>query len=41
MIFKNFEFDNIDIKKFNLFLLYGNNEGFKNEIIEKICHQKI
>jgi len=40
MIFKNFEFDNIDIKKFNLFLFYGDNDGFKNEIIEKVCHQK-
>ncbi len=40
MILKNFEFDNIDIKKFNLFLFYGDNDGFKNEIIEKVCHQK-
>ena len=40
MIIKNFELDKINIKNFNLFLFYGNNEGFKDEIIEKICQQK-
>ena len=40
MIIKNFELDKIDIKNFNLFLFYGDNQGFKDEIVEKICQQK-
>ena len=40
MIIKNFELDKIDIKNFNLFLFYGDNQGFKDEIAEKICQQK-
>ena len=40
MIIKNFELDKINIKNFNLFLLYGDNQGFKDEIVEKICQQK-
>ena len=40
MIIKNFELDKINIKKFNLFLFYGDNQGFKDEIVEKICQQK-
>ena len=35
MIFKNFELGNKNIKEFNFFLLYGKNDGLKNEIIEK------
>jgi DNA polymerase-3 subunit delta len=40
MIIKNFELDKINTKNFNLFLLYGDNQGFKDEIVEKICQQK-
>ena len=35
MIVKSFELNKIDIKKCNFFLLYGENQGYKNEIIEK------
>ena len=35
MIFKNFELGNKNLKEFNFFLLYGKNDGLKNEIIEK------
>ena len=34
MIIKSFELNKIDLKKNNLFLFYGENEGFKNQIIE-------
>ena len=40
MIIKNFELEKINIKNFNLFLFYGDNQGFKDEIVEKICQQK-
>ena len=40
MIIKNFDLDKIDLKNFNLFLFYGDNQGFKDEIVEKICQQK-
>ncbi len=40
MIIKNFELDKINIKNFNLFLFYGDNQGFKDEIVEKVCQQK-
>ena len=36
MIIKNYQLENNNISKYNLFLLYGDNEGFKNEIIKKI-----
>ncbi len=36
MILKNFEINNIDINKFNLILLNGDNEGAKNEAILNI-----
>jgi DNA polymerase-3 subunit delta len=36
MIIKNYQLENNNISKYNFFLLYGDNEGFKNEIIEKI-----
>ena len=39
MIFKNFELGNKNIKEFNFFLLYGKNDGLKNEIIEKYSHK--
>ena len=35
MIIKSFELNKIDIQKYNYFLLYGENQGHKNEIIEK------
>ena len=34
MIYKAFEINKINFKKYNLFLLYGENEGYKNEIIK-------
>ena len=34
MIIKSFELKKIDIKKFNIFLLYGENQGLKRELIE-------
>ena len=36
MIIRNYQLENNNISKYNLFLLYGDNEGFKNEIIKKI-----
>ena len=35
MISKVFEIDKLDLKKVNFFLFYGENQGHKNEIIEK------
>tara|TARA_Y100001970_G_C14230911_1_gene858567 strand:- start:498 stop:1484 length:987 start_codon:yes stop_codon:yes gene_type:complete len=34
MIHKVFEINKINLKKYNLFLFYGENEGYKNEIIK-------
>ena len=34
MIVKSFELKKIDIKKFNIFLLFGENQGLKKELIE-------
>ena len=34
MIFKAFEINKIDITKYNLYLFYGENEGYKNEVIK-------
>ena len=36
MIVKHFQFNNDIFKKNNMFLFYGNNEGLKNELIEKL-----
>jgi len=36
MIIKSFEIDKIDISKSKLFVIYGENEGLKNELILKI-----
>ena len=36
MIVKEFEFNKININKYNLYLLHGKNEGLKKEIISKI-----
>ena len=41
MIIKNFELDKINIKKFNLFLFYGDNQGFKDEIVKKFVNKRI
>ena len=35
MIHKAFEINKIDINKYNLYLFYGENEGYKNEVIKK------
>ena len=35
MIIKSYELNKINNKKYQIFLLYGQNEGFKNEIIKK------
>ena len=40
MIIKNYEINKIDYKKSKLFLLYGDNEGFKNEIIDNIYKKR-
>ncbi len=40
MIVKSFEINKIDINKNNILLLYGDNDGFKDEVIKKICNQK-
>tara|TARA_B100000900_G_scaffold403934_1_gene411633 strand:- start:1423 stop:2409 length:987 start_codon:yes stop_codon:yes gene_type:complete len=40
MIIKNFEINKIGLNKYNLFLLYGDNQGFKDEITKKICDEK-
>ena len=34
MIIKSFEFKKIDIKKYNFYLFYGENEGLKKELID-------
>ena len=34
MIIKAFEIDKINLNKFNLFLFYGENDGYKNEVIK-------
>ena len=36
MILKSFEIDKINISNFKLFIIYGDNEGLKKEIIHKI-----
>ena len=35
MIVKSFEINKINLKSLNFFLLYGENEGFKNQVIKK------
>ena len=34
MIVKSFEFKKIDVKKYNFYLFYGENEGLKKELID-------
>ena len=40
MIIKSFEINKIDLKKSKLFLLYGNNDGLKSEIVSKLIAKK-
>ena len=40
MIIKSFELNKINLKKNNIFLLYGENEGLKNEIIKNYFYNK-
>ena len=40
MIIKSFEINKIDFKKNNFYLLYGENEGFKNEVVSKNFKEK-
>tara|TARA_B100001996_G_C18603605_1_gene570893 strand:- start:5 stop:997 length:993 start_codon:yes stop_codon:yes gene_type:complete len=35
MIYKTFEINKVNLNNYNFYLLYGENEGFKNEIIKK------
>jgi len=41
MIIKSFELDKINVKSSNFYLFYGENEGYKNEVIEKIFNINI
>ena len=41
MIIKSFELDKINVKSNNFYLFYGENEGYKNEAIEKIFNINI
>ena len=41
MIIKSFEIDKINVKSNNFYLFYGENEGYKNECIEKIFNINI
>ena len=41
MIIKSFELNKIDVKSSNFYLFYGENEGYKNETIEKIFNINI
>ena len=40
MIIKSFELNKINLEKANFFLLYGENQGFKNEVIKKEFEKK-
>lgn len=40
MIIKNFELNEVKTSKFNIFLFYGKNEGFQNEIINNYFLKK-
>ena len=40
MIIKSQEINNINLKKYKFFLLYGKNEGLKKETILKILKNK-
>ena len=36
MIIKAFQIKNVSINNYNMFLLYGENEGYKNQVIDNI-----
>ena len=40
MIIKTFELNKINIENQNYFLLYGENQGHKNEVIERRIYKK-
>ena len=40
MILKSFEVNKVNLNLYNLFLFYGKNEGFKNEITKNILKNK-
>ena len=40
MIVKSFEINKINFNKNHFYLLYGENEGFKNEIIKSYFEKK-
>ena len=40
MIIKSFEINKINLKKNNLILLYGKNEGFKKQVINKLINKQ-
>ena len=40
MIIKSFELNKINLNKNSIFLLYGENEGFKNDIIKNYFYNK-
>ena len=40
MILKTFEAGSFDFKKFNIYLLYGENEGFKKDFFTRDCAAK-
>ena len=35
MIYKAFEVEKINLNKYNIYLFYGENEGHKNEVLNK------
>ena len=41
MIVKFFEINKVDIEKFKCLLFYGKNDGFKNEILQKILKKRV
>ena len=40
MILKSFELDKLKLNKYNYYLFYGNNEGFKEEVIKNLFVKK-
>ena len=40
MIQKAFEINRINLSRYNLYLFYGENEGYKNEIIKNKFEKK-
>ena len=41
MILKSFELEKVDLKEKKIFLLYGENEGLKNELIKRKFENKL